>query len=61
MSSKLSKAIKLQSKFRSLAFGQKVVPELKISGVWLEEQGFYAGQTVEITIQNKELTIKPKA
>jgi len=34
------KEINLQPEFRSLAFGQKIVPELKISGVWLEEQGF---------------------
>jgi hypothetical protein len=55
------KSVKLQPKFRSLVSSQKIVPELKISGVWLEEQGFYAGQLVEITIQNQELTIKPKA
>lgn len=58
MSSKLSRAIKLQPKFRTLASSQKIVPELKISGVWLEEQGFYAGQTVEITIAEKQLIIK---
>lgn len=61
MSNPPIKEVKLQPKFRSLAFGQKIVPELKISGVWLEEQGFYAGQLVEITIQNQELIIKPKA
>ena len=60
MSDQHIKSVKLQPKFRALARSQKIVPELKISGVWLEEQGFYAGQLVEITIQNKELTIKPK-
>lgn len=58
MSSKLSKSIKLQPKFRTLASSQKIVPELKISGVWLEEQGFYAGGMVEITVAEKQLIIK---
>jgi hypothetical protein len=53
-----TKAVKLQPKFRTLASSQKIVPELKISGIWLEEQGFYAGQTVEITIADKQLIIK---
>ena len=60
MSNPPIKEVKLQPKYRSLVFGQKIVPELKISGVWLEEQGFYAGQLVEITVQNQELIIKPK-
>ena len=59
MSSKLSKEIKLQPKHRTLASGYKIVPELKISGIWLEEQGFYAGQTVEITMTENQLIIKP--
>ncbi len=61
MNSKISKEVKLQPKFRSLASGQKIVPELKISGTWLEQQGFHAGQLVEITVQEQELVIKPKA
>ena len=62
MSSQSIKEVKLQSKFSARAYHRyKIVPELKISGVWLEEQGFYAGQLVEITIQNQELIIKPKA
>lgn len=52
------KTIKLQPKFRSLALGQKIVPELKISGLWLSEHGFEAGGKVEITVANKELIIK---
>lgn len=53
-----TKAVKLQPKFRSLASGWKIVPELKISGIWLEAQGFYAGQTVEITMTENQLIIK---
>lgn len=58
MSEQHIKAVKLQPKFRSLATSQKIVPELKISGIWLEEKGFYAGQTVEITVAEKQLIIK---
>ena len=55
------KQIKLQPKIRSLSFGQKVVPELKMSGVWLEKQGFLAGQNVTITIRKELLIIQPSA
>jgi hypothetical protein len=53
-----TKEVKLQPKFRALAFGQKIVPELKISGVWLSANGFQAGSKVEITIAEKQLIIK---
>lgn len=58
MSDQHIREIKLQPKFRALAFGQKIVPELKISGVWLLENGFKAGERVEITISEKQLIIK---
>ncbi len=54
-----SKTIKLQPKHRALAWGQKVVPELRVNGVWLEQHGFKAGEQIEITIQQNQLTIKP--
>lgn len=55
----MSRKVKLQPKYRRLAYSHKIVPELKLSGVWLEEIGFVAGQTVTITIGNQELVIKP--
>jgi hypothetical protein len=55
----MSKKIKLQPKYRQLAYSVKIVPELKISGIWLEKLGFEAGQTVSITTRNQELIIKP--
>lgn len=55
----MPKKVKLQPKYRQLANSVKIVPELKISGVWLEEMGFKAGQTVNITISNQKLIIKP--
>ena len=54
-----NKTIKLQHKHRALAWGRKIVPELRINGNWLAENGFKAGEQVEITIQQNQLTIKP--
>ena len=53
------KHIKLQEKYRALSFGEKFVPQLNISGVWLEEIGFKAGETVVITVQQEKLIIEP--
>ncbi|MBY0282043.1 MAG: type I toxin-antitoxin system SymE family toxin [Alphaproteobacteria bacterium] len=52
--------MKLQPKHRALSWGNyKVVPWLTISGVWLEQNGFKAGETVSITIEKNQLIIKP--
>jgi toxic protein SymE len=59
MAKPTTKKIKLQPKYRILAYTQKIVPELKVSGVWLEQNGFKAGETVSITIEENQLTIKP--
>lgn len=60
MNSKINRSARLQPR-RALAFGQRMVPELKISGLWLEAMGFHAGQMVEITVHQGELIIKPQA
>jgi hypothetical protein len=56
----MTKTIKLQPKLRQLADSTKIVPELKISGVWLEKIGFKAGATVHITVKEKQLIIGPE-
>jgi hypothetical protein len=56
---KQTKQIKLQPKHRALSLGNyKIVPWLSLSGVWLEENGFKAGDTVTITVEKNQLTIK---
>lgn len=55
----MSKKVKLQPKYRQLTHRVRIVPELKISGVWLEEIGFKAGQRVNIIIRSQKLIIKP--
>ena len=54
----MHRKVKLQPKYRQLSYSTKVVPELKISGTWLEELGFKAGQVVSITANDRELIIK---
>lgn len=55
-----NRTVKLQPKHRKLSWGnQKVVPELRVNGIWLEQHGFKAGDQVEITVRQNELIIKP--
>lgn len=60
MKERSSRKVKLQPKHRQLSWGnQKVVPELRVNGIWLEQHGFKAGGQVEITVSQNELIIKP--
>lgn len=54
-----SRRIKLHARYRELSCGQKIVPWLNISGVWLEELGFKVGDTLSITTREKLLIIEP--
>lgn len=54
MSSKHTRNIKLQPKHRS----SKIVPELRINGLWLKDAGFEAGKMVQIITGINELIIK---
>lgn len=59
MTASKSKKVKLQPKHLALVYGQKIVPSLKISGVWLEELGVKAGDMVSITTREQLLIIEP--
>jgi len=59
MATQNHKQVKLQPRHRALSYGQKIVPELKISGVWLERLGFKAGESVSITVREELLIIQP--
>lgn len=52
------KEVKLQSKHRVLTYGYKTVPWLSLNGIWLEELGFKAGDTVRILTSEKQLIIE---
>lgn len=64
MVQKQIKRIKLHRKYRR--YGNtllneglaKQIPWLNVSGIWLQAAGFNAGDPVEITVENKMLTIK---
>lgn len=53
------KKLKIQPKHRQLAYSEKFVPELRLSGVWLERSGFKVGDEVQITVKDQEIVIKP--
>lgn len=59
MATQKEKEVKLQGKHRQGVYGSKIIPELKLSGVWLEAVGFKAGSRVSITIEENQLIIKP--
>lgn len=59
MTTKTSRRVKLQGKCRPTesGSGNKEVPWLTVSGLWLEQAGFKAGQQVEIKIERNQLII----
>lgn len=59
MATQKEKEVKLQGKHRQGTYGSKIIPELKLSGIWLEAAGFKAGSRVNITIEENRLIIKP--
>ena len=53
--------LKIHSKHRALSsscYG-RIVPELRLCGVWLERSGFKVGAQVQLTIKDQEIIIKP--
>ena len=59
MAAKDIKALKIQPRYRKGAYSSKIIPELTLSGNWLEAVGFKAGARVVIEIKDRELIIKP--
>lgn len=53
--------LKIQPKYRQLAYPEKSVPELRLCGIWLERSGFQIGKQVQVTIKDQEIIIKPLA
>ncbi|MGJ1457969.1 SymE family type I addiction module toxin [Sphingobacterium multivorum] len=50
----------LQKRYRKSGYrygGGRVVPELRLSGVWLEEMGFTGGQKLDIRVSKDRLII----
>lgn len=55
---KADRKLKLQPEHSPRAYSNRIVPSLKLSGVWLEQSGFNVGETVQVTVKQKELIIK---
>jgi cell division inhibitor SulA len=56
---KNDRKLKLQPEHSPRAYNQcRIVPSLKLSGVWLEQSGFNVGETVQVIVKDGELTIK---
>lgn len=53
--------LKVYPKYRPLtnSYSGRIVPELRLCGVWLEQSGFKIGEQVQITVKDQEITIKP--
>jgi antitoxin component of MazEF toxin-antitoxin module len=51
--------LKVQPKYRQLTYGNQLVPELRLCGLWLEQSGFKIGEQVQVTIKDHEIIIKP--
>jgi len=56
-----ARKLKIYSKYRPLAssYQGRIVPELRLCGVWLEQSGFRIGEQVQIVIKDQEIIIQP--
>jgi hypothetical protein len=52
------KTIKVQRKYVKRQLGHDIVPEIRISGKWLKEQGITIGSYIHVCIAPTEKTIK---
>lgn len=57
MARKTSRQLKIYGLHRSA--DNKEVPQLRLSGVWIEQLGFKVGETVNITTRDRLLIIEP--
>ena len=59
MKSPTTRQLKVYQQHRSLSSGTRIVPELRLTGVWIEQLGFKIGETVNITMRDRLLIIEP--
>ncbi len=61
MAENTDRRLKLQPEERKTSYAnrQKVVPSLKLCGVWMEELGFKPGDIVNVTTRERLLIIEP--
>ena len=59
MKAKTTRQLKVYQQHRSLSSGTRIVPELRLTGVWIEQLGFKIGERVNITMRDRLLIIEP--
>jgi hypothetical protein len=52
------RSLKIQPRFRTNTYNIKDVPEIRMSGNWLEKLGFLHGKRVLVTTMNELLIIR---
>ena len=57
MAKQASRQLKVYGLHRSA--DNKEVPQLRISGIWIEQLGFKVGETVNVTTRDRLLIIEP--
>ena len=57
MATRKDRSLKIHSYHRD----NKEVPQLRLSGTWIEQLGFKIGETVNITTRDRLLIIEPEA
>ena len=61
MKSPTTRQLKVYQQHRSLSSGTRIVPELRLTGIWIEQLGFKIGDKVNITTRDRLLIIEPIA
>lgn len=59
MKSKTNRIVRLNPIYSERVYSRVLVPELKISGLWMIEHGFEPGAMVDISVRQGELVIRP--
>ncbi|MCG2617447.1 type I toxin-antitoxin system SymE family toxin [Terrimonas sp. NA20] len=55
-----SRTLKIQQMIRTTRWDCTKVPEIRISGAWLEKFGFHYGQHIEVYTMEGKLVLIPK-
>lgn len=53
-----SRRLRVQGKINSSLKSETSFPEIKLSGQWLKQLGFVAGQQVRVTTEHQKITIE---
>ena len=55
-----SRTLKVQQQIRTTRWDCTKVPEIRLSGAWLEQLGFHYGQHIEVHMMQGRLILIPK-